>query len=183
MAVAAVMYALRKICRKTARREGLDRQMHTTPFDVRPQPPQPHMEHVPVSSLYSTAAHPGQAPRSALQRNSNVSLSVDFFTPIDTTIPDSERHSSPSPQGKNFSPAPDSPLANDEIIPNQLTDEQVAHLQSLYSLNVSAAAMAVVVERMRHEGRGTGETSSGIMRGDTIASMPPRYDELNRGNG
>jgi len=186
VAVAAVIYAL-KCWRKSPSTEEFDTQIHATPFDpddVRPQAPQPNMEYVPVSSLYSTTLHPGEAPNNTpLHGHSNASPSADFVSPIDAANPDSERHSSLSSQGKDpnfggaFSLRPDSP--DDGIIPNQLTNEQAAYVQSMYSLNIPAPAMAVVVERMLQEGGRTGESSigsSGIRRGHSTATMPPSYE-------
>ena len=186
VAIAVIVFVL-KFRRKTPSPEEFDTTIHTTPFDpddARPQASQPDMTHVPVSSLYSTTLYPGQASNNIPPRqNSNASPSADFFTPIDAANLDSERHGLSPSQGKDtnfggatFSPGPD--FLDDEIVPNQLTNEQAAYVQSMYSHNVPVPAMAVVVERMLQEGRRTGESSigsAGVRRGHTTATMPPSY--------
>ena len=184
MAVSAAIYAL-KFRRKTPSPEESGTRVHTTPFDlddVGSQAPQPNMGYVPVSSLYSTTLRPGQAPSNTpLQGNSDVSPIAGFVTPTDTTNPDSERRNSLSSQGRDpnfggaFSPRPDSP--DDEIIPNRLTNEQVAYVQSMYSLNVPVPGIAVVVERMLQEGSRTVENSSGITGIRRTATKPPSYED------
>jgi len=96
-----------------------------------------------------------------------------------------DRHSAISSQGKDPNPggtlssSSDSP--DDRNRPNPLTDEQAAYVQNMYSLNVPAPAIAVVVERMLQEGERIGEASTGsvgVRRANTTVTMPPNYTDI-----
>jgi hypothetical protein len=183
--VAAIVGALMYFYRKTPTSAEFDTQPILQSPDSQPAPPD--MVHDPVSpSLYSTT--PLYSNRASnnnpLPRNSNPSPSSDFFTPTTADL-GNDYHSAISSQGKDpnagstLSSRPDS--SHDRNSPNQLTDEQAAYVQNMYSLAVPAPVIALVVERMLQEGGRTGESftgSVGVRRGNSIVSMPPNYTDI-----
>jgi hypothetical protein len=184
VAVAAIVYALLYFRRKTPTPAEFDTQPNLMPFDSQPSPPD--MAHIPVSpSLYSTTPfYPNRPSNIALEQNSNSSPSSDFSTPTTAVDIGNDRHSAFSSQGKDLnvggtlSSRTDSP--DDRNSPNQLTDEQAAYVQNMYSLNVPVPGIALIVEKMLQEGGRTGESSTGsigVRRGNTTATMPPNYTD------
>ena len=188
MAITLAITCILKFRRKKPMPAELATQPYVMPFDahdVRSQSSQPNMADVPASSPLYSSPSPDSSRVSnytPLQQNFNSSPGTNFATPIDS---DSTMPYSPSPpQGKDpnsgnarlSTSTPDSPA--DQYIPDQLTNEQAAYVQNMYSLNVPASAIAVVVERMMQGGRSTRETSSGgfgVRRGNTTTTMPPSY--------
>jgi hypothetical protein len=185
-AVAAIIGALLYFCRKRPTSAEFSTQPNQSSPDS--QPPPSDMVHVPVTpSLYSTTPlYPNHVPHNNAQpRNSNPSPSSDFLTPTTATDFDNGRDSAISSHGEDpnaggtLSSKQDSP--NDRNSPNQLTDEEATYVQNMYSLNVPAPAIALVVERMLQEGGRTGESSTGSVgfrRGNTTATMPPSYTDI-----
>jgi len=155
------------------------------PPDVNPGPPQANMAHISASSLPSTAPlYPSRGSNNIAQ-TANRSPSADFLTPTRALDTDNGRPSSISSEWKDpnhggtLSSRPDSPV--DRPSPNQLTDDQATYVQNMYSLDVPAPAIALVVERMLQERGAAGESSTGgfgVSQGNMSATMPPSYADL-----
>jgi len=179
VAVGAIVSALLRFRRKTPTPAEFGTQPIFTLFDS--QPPPPDMAHVPASSPYSITPfhHPNASTDTPPSQHLDSSPSADYFTPTPAVDLGNNGHSSPWLQekdpniGSTLSSRADAP--DDRNSHNQLTDEQALYVQNLYSLNVPAPVVALVVERMLQEGGRTGESSSGVRRGNTTTTMPPSY--------
>jgi hypothetical protein len=173
---------------------------HVVPFDsfnsfngnAPPSPPsRPNtMANASTSSplLSSTPPHTGRASQFSArqQQNSTPRSSADLLIPgLSTNARDAPaRPSTSSSQGDDsllWRSGPSSEAAASSS--NQLTDEQATYVQTLYSLNVPAPAIALVVERMLREG-GTpapaAESSTpsvDIKRVHLPTTSPPRYED------
>ena len=111
----------------------------------------------------------------------NVATSDPHNTKSQTPQPNMT-HVSTSPTRSLSRPIPlvSRPASQEDITAlDQLTNEQAAYVQNMYSLNVPAPAIALVVERMVQEGETrAGESSTGsavVRRGNSAATMPPSY--------
>jgi len=192
-AVAAVLLYCRR--RKTRTLES-DMQPTVTMFNRYPysagHPPPPLPQHNTManapsaSPLSATYQYPSDVSNFTLQQQSHTSpTSADSLIPLPSAETGHARTTSPS-VGEDWhisgGPAPDVASSTSQ----QLTEEQATYLQTLYSLNAPAPAIAVVIERMLQEGgtptgtppRPANNLSFGsvVKRAPSTASHPPRYD-------
>jgi hypothetical protein len=182
----ALLYCRRK--KPTPAPTEPNTQPNTTQYDpyyTGTYPPQQTITHTPSSApLHSTTPlYSNQTFTSFPSQNSNSPSHAGVLIPTAAVDSGDKRLSSIPSQGKGpnsgtLSWRPESP--NDRNIPNQLTEEQAAYVQNMYSLNMPATAIALVVERMLQEGGTPSEISasgSGVRRGNTNATMPPSYTD------
>jgi hypothetical protein len=168
------------------------------PFDpYNDAPPSPTSQpnattHASTSSpsLPSTSQYPGRPFVFTTQQDSTPLSNADLVTPGPAAYAGNvsvHQTTSSSTQGGDSyrdadgalprRPGPSSELSRSSS--NQLTDEQATYVQTLYSLNVPAPAIAVVIERMLREGGTPAPVADGvdIKRLPTSSTSPPRYED------
>jgi len=151
------------------------------PYHSEPYPPPQSIVHAPSSPPpHSTTPLYPNRPFTNFPSPQSSGSPSNAEVLIPTTAIDS--NDGVSSQGKSpvaLSWRPEPP--DNRNIPNQLTEEQAAYVQNMYSLNMPAPAIALVVERMLQEQGTPGEVSTGginLRRGNTNATMPPDYTDL-----
>jgi len=189
--ITAVVVAL-LFCRRKPRPVEFNEQPTVMPFsqyNVEQPPPVPPPRQNTMANV-STSAPPVSATSPYLSGVSNNSTSQQQ-SPTSPSSADflMGRSISPSSQGGDshidgtlsWRPGPPSNAPAPSSSSNQLNDEQAGYVQNLYSLNVPAPAIAVVVDRMLREGRThTLPAESSDFGGDfkrqvTTVANPPRY--------
>lgn len=166
-------------------------QTATAPYDDGQPPPlllqQNTATNVPISaSSLSGYQYPSNISNFTSQQQYHTSpTSADFLIPLPPAETDHARSTSQSVGEDSFFGSGSAPRATSSSS-QQLTGQQAAYLQALYSCNVPAPAMAVVMERMFQEGGTTTgmpprtanspSFGSDVKRAPTTASHPPSYD-------
>jgi len=164
--------------------------LHATPSTLNTTYVMPYNASVQPSTHSQYPVTPDSSYQSPSTTSGTKSVTTQFVTDTSTIYPPSSpvSHVPPTEARMAVESPPSvarssSPSASVPSPGGQLATEQLVTLQTLYNLNMPAAEIAGVMDRMRSEQQQTsdGGSRSGFARGDAMQD-PPSYDMPTAGN-
>ena len=186
--------------RRAQKRETVEQSLELQPviFDPTPVGEASSSPHLPFSATQSRAIIPNHPhPLSTSTSSPNIASSHDLIAwgpeipanaPFNSNLHYSGSEAEVKPPAIILAPPPSSTVTTHQLARSaaqapgnapgtRLTNEQADFVNSLWRANVPAADIALVMERMRAEEAGHGESSwSGERGGSEMSPAPPSYD-------